>query len=416
MTTPKLADTEIADMLREIERDGDRIVHMWDARAIVALVREAEESRRASRASSPAEGKGANCPDCGRERTVYKHCGSSRHIASAPLPAPAEATQPPEREADEAMVKAVESETSAALRYWQQGTHDVLDRPARASLLARLDDLRRDRDEAAAALGMSQEAMEVCVDCENAMRDRAEEAERAAAVERESHAETRAELRQARGFLVEATQDRNKLADSRDEARARADAAERDSSALRAERDALETDDAPRLCRQLLRERNAAVEQEVALRERVEALELAMHTASLIKCPACPGNDSNGHADRCWWGVILHGTPGPEYDGARASLSPPSPGSPARASGAEDAATEPACVCGHPFLAHVTVHLGGCIGRPDGPCGPDCRDECMEEQRDHPDEKCECREYVPGPAALPAPRSETTHEEDRNDR
>src|SRR6266540_4164740 len=112
-------------MLREIERDGDRIVHMWDARAIVALV----------------------------------------------------------READEAMVKAVESETSAALRYWQQGTHDVLDRPARASLLARLDDLRRDRDEAAAALGMSQEAMEVCVDCENAMRDRAEEAERAAAVE-----------------------------------------------------------------------------------------------------------------------------------------------------------------------------------------------------------------------------------------
>jgi len=40
----------------------------------------------------------------------------------------------------------------------------------------------------------------------------------------------------------------------------------------------------------------------------------------------------------------------------------------------------------------------------------------MEEQRDHPDEKCECREYVPGPAALPAPRSETTHEEDRNDR
>ncbi len=286
MTTPRLSDEEIAGL----ERMGEAHPTDWLFPPIRrATVRALLSEVRASRASSPAKGEGVNCPDCGRERTVYRHCGSSRHIASAPPPAPAEATQPPEREADEAMVKAVESETSAALRYWQQGTHDVLDRPARASLLARLDDLRRDRDEAAAALGMSQEAMEVCVDCENAMRDRAEAAERESS-EIRRHYETHL-----------------KGCGSRRGEPCRAPGP-------------------PCLA--------CATEQRDALRDRVEALELAMHAASLIKCPACPGNDSNGHADRCWWGVVLRGSPGPEYDGARAALS----SSPARASGAEDAA------------------------------------------------------------------------------
>ena len=56
------------------------------------------------------------------------------------------------------------------------------------------------------------------------------------------------------------------------------------------------------------------------LRARVETLQAAMHAAALVRCPACPGNEWQGHDDRCWYGVILRGVPGPEYDGAAAAL------------------------------------------------------------------------------------------------
>lgn len=50
----------------------------------------------------------------------------------------------------------------------------------------------------------------------------------------------------------------------------------------------------------------------------------------------------------------------------------------------------PLCAeCGHSFPAHFTVHASGCIGRPDAPCGPDCRDECCAEG-------CRCTTYIPG--------------------
>lgn len=55
----------------------------------------------------------------------------------------------------------------------------------------------------------------------------------------------------------------------------------------------------------------------------------------------------------------------------------------------------PNCECGHPFLAHVTVHKDGCVGRPDAPCGPDCTDYCGVV------DACTCRQYEPRPAPAP---------------
>jgi hypothetical protein len=66
-------------------------------------------------------------------------------------------------------------------------------------------------------------------------------------------------------------------------------------------------------------------------------------------------------------------------------------------------APEPTCVCGHPFLAHVTVHLGGCVGARGCPCGPDCRDECVLVG------DCDCRQYEPDWDA-PAPAAEKESE------
>jgi hypothetical protein len=54
----------------------------------------------------------------------------------------------------------------------------------------------------------------------------------------------------------------------------------------------------------------------------------------------------------------------------------------------------PICAeCEHPYLCHCELHLGGCLGLPGHPCGPDCRDECFVDG-------CTCRNYVPaGPRA-----------------
>jgi len=60
---------------------------------------------------------------------------------------------------------------------------------------------------------------------------------------------------------------------------------------------------------------------EDALRARVKILRAAMHAAALLKCPACPGNDTAGHDDRCWYGTVLRGVSGPAYDGAVSALA-----------------------------------------------------------------------------------------------
>lgn len=126
----------------------------------------------------------------------------------------------------------------------------------------------------------------------------------------------------------------------------------------------------------------------------------------MTPCPKCSHDASDHGAYTCWrgCGCGMHIAPSGAWCETTVPIPehrcPESDPAPSTVEGGDKlgaklpsppAETAPQCACRHPHREHSLRHLGGCVGRPGCPCGPDCRNECV-----HLD--CDCREYEPVPA------------------